>query len=394
MSIKKMMKTNKLLTTVLLLLSFFSCNKEELLNSEADILSVEWPENVNPVFFGNPIISNDEIRIPINVSTQADQAAVEELLKHLALKLTLTQGAAVFPESGTAMDFSQKRLQHYTVTSEDGKWTKEYKASFFSMFNNTTFNFEHYEIPDGKKYHVFYEIAEGEKQYVWASGNAGFALTAGTTTAENYPTGAIATGGYLGTSGVKLTTCSTGGLGALVKKPIAAGNLFLGYFDPSIVLTKPLEATQFGVSTLQTSISHLRFMGKYQAGPEYKDAEGNVLQKTDYADIYAVLYEAETDAKGKPVMLNGTNIKTAPNIVAIALLSENQREQLRVANIKTDDYRQITIPFVQKRNIDPTKRADGKYYLTVVFSSSAKGDLFEGAIGSALYIDDIELIEE
>jgi hypothetical protein len=389
-----MMKKTKLLTTVLVLLSFFSCNREELLNSEADILSVEFPENVNSLFFGNPIISNNEIRIPINVSTQADQEAVEELLKQLALNLSLTKGASVSPGSGTVLDFSQKRSQTYQVTSEDGKWTKAYKVSFFSMFNIRTFNFEHYEIPEGKKYQIFYEMAGNEKQYVWASGNGGFALTAGNAPPENYPTGATPTGGYMGTSGAKLTTCSTGGLGALVKKPIAAGNLFLGYFDPSTALTKPLEATQFGVSTIQTSVSYLRFMGKYQAGPEYKDVEGNILPKTDYADIYAVLYEAETDAKGKPVMLNGTNIKTAPNIVAIADLSENQREQLRVENIETDDYRRIIIPFVQKQTVDPQKRAAGKYYITVVFSSSAKGDLFEGALGSTLYIDDVELIEE
>jgi hypothetical protein len=388
------MRKTELLAIVLLLLSFFSCNREELLNSEADILSVELPENVNSLFFGNPIISNNEIRIPINASTQADQEAVEDLLKQLPLKLILTQGAAVSPASGTTMDFSQKRLQLYNVTSEDGKWSKEYKVSFFSMFNITAFNFEHYEIAEGKRYQVFYEIADGEKQYVWASGNSGFALTAGTATAEKYPTSATVTGGYLGTSGVKLTTCSTGGLGALVKKPIAAGNLFLGYFDPSIALTKPLEATQFGVSTTQTNVSYMRFMGKYQAGPEYKDAAGNVLPKIDYADIYAVLYEAEMDEKDKPIMLNGANIKTASNIMAIADLSETQREQLRVGNIEKDDYREIIIPFLQKRMIDPKKRVDGKYYFTVVFSSSAKGDLFEGAIGSTLYIDDVELIEE
>jgi hypothetical protein len=387
------MKRTKLWTVFLLMLSLFSCNREELLNSEADILSVELPESVNPLFFGNPIISNNEIRIPTIATTPTDQEAAEALLKQLPLKLTLTKGA-VSPENGIAKDFSQNRLQLYHVTSEDSKWTKEYKVSFFSMFNITTFHFEHYEISSEKKYQIFYEMAGDEKQYVWASGNAGFALTSGSTPSENYPTGATVNGGYLGTSGAKLTTLSTGGLGALVKKPIAAGNLFLGYFDPAFVLTKPLEATQFGISTIQTNPSYLRFMGKYQAGPEYKDVAGNVLPLTDYADIYAVLYEAELDAKGKPVMLNGTNIQTAPNIVSIALLSEEQREQLRVNNIETDNYRQITIPFVKKRNIDPQKRADGRYYITVVFSSSAKGDLFEGAIGSTLYIDDVELIED
>jgi hypothetical protein len=34
---------------------------------------------------------------------------------------------------------------------------------------------------------------------------------------------------------------------------------------------------------------------------------------------------------------------------------------------------------------------DGKYNVAIVFSSSIKGDLFEGAAGSTLYIDEVEL---
>ena len=31
------------------------------------------------------------------------------------------------------------------------------------------------------------------------------------------------------------------------------------------------------------------------------------------------------------------------------------------------------------------------YNLAIVFASSVKGDLFEGAVGSTLYIDEVEL---
>ena len=34
---------------------------------------------------------------------------------------------------------------------------------------------------------------------------------------------------------------------------------------------------------------------------------------------------------------------------------------------------------------------DGKYNVAIVFSSSIKGDLFEGAAVSTLYIDEVEL---
>ena len=46
---------------------------------------------------------------------------------------------------------------------------------------------------------------------------------------------------------VKLETRLTGSLGALVKMPIAAGNLFIGEFDMTNALSKPLEATRFGI---------------------------------------------------------------------------------------------------------------------------------------------------
>ena len=54
------------------------------------------------------------------------------------------------------------------------------------------------------------------------------------------------------------------------------------------------------------------------------------------------------------------------------------------------------IPFepVKGRVIDDTKLKNGEYKLGIVFSSSVDGAYFKGAVGSTLYVDEVELICE
>ena len=46
---------------------------------------------------------------------------------------------------------------------------------------------------------------------------------------------------------LKLSTRSTGGMGAMMNMPMAAENLFIGTFDTMSALSDPLKATQFGL---------------------------------------------------------------------------------------------------------------------------------------------------
>ena len=52
---------------------------------------------------------------------------------------------------------------------------------------------------------------------------------------------------------------------------------------------------------------------------------------------------------------------------------------------------QITL---KGRVIDDTKLKNGAYKLGIVFSSSVDGAYFKGAVGSTLYVDEVELICE
>lgn len=372
-------------------LSFFSCEQGELLNSEADIIEVILPDNMK---VGKPIITNDKVRIPKIALTKEDSTELAEQIKNLAPRFVLTPGAVISDE-GVARDFTTP--QTYIVTSEDKEWSKKYTVSFFdSKFDRTEFSFSNYELFDGKKqYYTFFEIDDrtGEKQLVWDSGNGGFALTAKESTpAGDYPTSSILDG--KNGAGVKLTTSSTGTFGMLVGMPIAAGNLFLGRFILKDATSKPLEATQFGVSTLMDEPKKLTLWCKYKAGEEYKDKYNNVYPDIiDSPEVYAVLYEPKIDGDGKAIMLNGTNIRTADNIISMAVMQPLQIESIRVNDIVNDPYTFVEIPFIPTlpiKEFDPEKQEKGKYYIALVFSSSANGNLFEGAVGSTLYVDEVK----
>ncbi|MEJ5090142.1 PCMD domain-containing protein [Sphingobacterium faecium] len=58
--------------------------------------------------------------------------------------------------------------------------------------------------------------------------------------------------------------------------------------------------------------------------------------------------------------------------------------------IETDKWTAFEVPFsfVNGKSFDPSK----EYMYTIVFSSSKEGDMFNGAVGSTLYIDEVELV--
>ena len=370
-------------------LCLIACERGTLLNSEADILDVVLPQEM---LTGKPIITNNEVRVPSFAITETQKEQFIEQLLTLNPQFVLTEGAHI-EQVDSVRDFSKP--QKYTVVSQDGKWKKTYTFSFFTaIFNLNFFDFSHYESTEasnGKQYTVFYEVTNDETFYIWSSGNAGFAITAPQNApTDSYPTFATSEG-KVG-SACKLVTRSTGDLGASVKMPIAAGNLFLGDFEVSKAMSQPLEATQFGILTTQDKPVKIGLYCKYKAGPTFINKDKEVLPKVDKPNIYAVLYEPKMDENQKPIKLNGANVLTDNSIICKAVLSEQQANDIKVNNINTDNYKYIEIPFVDGDvAFDPTKQAAGKYFFTIVFSSSIGGDLFEGAIESTLCVDEVQI---
>ena len=104
-----------------------------------------------------------------------------------------------------------------------------------------------------------------------------------------------------------------------------------------------------------------------------------IKDRIDEGTIYSVLYDNH-DKNGKAVVLHGDDVQTSPQIVAIAILP----------NIgKTEEWTYFNIPFNYKKNIDAEKLTNGGYSLAVVCSSSVDGAIFQGAIGSTLWVDKI-----
>ena len=189
--------------------------------------------------------------------------------------------------------------------------------------------------------------------------------------------------------GVCLNTQSAGMMGEWMKKPIAAGSLFLGKFQIDYVLTDALKSTRFGVPNSKEPV---RITGwyKYQPGEKFTDMDMNVYpDRKDEASIYAVYYR-NTDDKGESYVLDGHAVEDLDKL----LDNPQVYKVARVASLPaTDTWTQWEMFFEGRDAPDDLVAAQG-CNLALVFSSSKRGAQFEGAVGSTLYIDEVEVSYE
>ena len=378
------MKLSNILLSIAVCSSLTSCFKDEPLNAECDIeQAYVHTDNPSEIFFA---ASDTLVNVPSELTNITFNVKVGADLTNMAPMFRLTEGATIEPASGSAHDFSDGKSVTYKVTSQDGQWSRSYVVAFKAQASVGKYDFENFRTTQGSAGGEYYEWSDlsknGEWMGNWATGNPGYNISMSSAGAYDYPTVPY-TDGYYG-SAVKLETRSTGPLGELVNMRLAAGNLFIGYFDVSKALTSTLKATNFG---LPFDRKPIRFTGhyKYAPGSEYKDKSGNIIAgKTDQGDIYAVFYRNH-DSNGKPVILYGDDVLTNSNIVAIA----------RIPEVKaTDGWAQFDVNFEYTGEIDPAELANRGYNLTVVFSSSIEGASFCGAIGSTLIVDEVEVVCE
>lgn len=375
------MKVINWLLVLGMMLAMASCIKKEPLNAECDIVGVVLPDDE---LNRTPIIEND--RVTLIVKNHVN-------ITELSPEFELTPGATISPESGTERDFTEP--QTYVVTSQDGEWSKVYTVTVQrNNAINLKYGFEDIRLVksmQGGSYDEFLDVSINESTHqrdtmVWASGNAGFAMTNGKNPPETYPT-FQADEGYIGKC-VEMVTRSTGAWGAMVNKPIAAGNLFIGKFNVTIAVATPLKATQFG-TPFSSVPRYFNGYYKYKPGEVYQRLnESNKLEtvegKVDECNIYAVFFESTPEME----WLDGSNVLSEdnPNIIAVARLSDEQRQP-------KEEWTYFHLPFVFRdgKSIDPDKLENGLYSITIVMSSSIDGDYFSGAVGSTLRVDELEL---
>lgn len=370
---KKMKAIRRALMLCALPLLATACIQDEAPNAEADI---ETCLLAGDVLNREPVVENNRVTLIVKKGTDVTALAPE---------FTLTPGATISPASGTVLDFT--RPQSYVVTSEDGNWSKTYTVEVsFSGITISKYRFEQTRLDEKGKYYIFYDTDLAGKQQDWASGNPGFALTGAGNSPADYPTYHWAEGktGYC----LGLTTRRTGSWGNLMNMPLAAGNLFIGTFDTANALTNPLTATRFGKPFYYIP-TYVRGYYRYTAGDTFYELDKSLKDKLrpvpgvrDVFDIYAVFYESTPDMP----TLDGINrlAEDNPNILAVARIDDPQ---------EATEWTEFVLPFVFRagKEVDPVKLAEGKYNLAIVFSSSVRGDYFEGAPGSTLLIDEVEL---
>ena len=258
------MKLSNILLSIAVCSSLTSCFKDEPLNAECDIeQAYVHTDNPSEIFFA---ASDTLVNVPSELTNITFNVKVGADLTNMAPIFRLTEGATIEPANGSAHDFSDGKTVTYKVTSQDGQWSRSYVVAFKAQVSVGKYDFENFRTTQGSAGGEYYEWSDlsknGEWMGNWATGNPGYNISMSSAGAYDYPTVPY-TDGYYG-SAVKLETRSTGPLGELVNMRLAAGNLFIGYFDVSKALTSTLKATNFG---LPFDRKPIRFTGHYKYAP-------------------------------------------------------------------------------------------------------------------------------
>ena len=409
------MNKTTLVAFAAVLLSLGSCIKAEQENTECDIeaisLHIENPKayfrNVRDTMLVAAIdrASND-LAFLINSYAEMQSAPTT---------LYVTPGASVYMETaagefvpfvnGTSVDFSGEQEHRFRVVSEDKAWDRTYNVSVKHRAEAQaylSFGFEEYSLDATGKYYVWDApsvfIDETGKS-TWKNGNPGFRISKSSAQPMDYPSTPVVGGGPDGSDCVKLETCDTGPFGKMVNMLLASGSMFNGFFDVGNALKDALKATQFGSPFTYKPVL-LRIWLRYEPGSVYQDRDGNPMAGiVDEPDVYVVLYRNE-DASGNKVQPDGNDMLTNPYIIGKGRLphhyDENGGDLLSGDPIHglTSEWQEYSIPITYTTEPDPDILEDGGYSIIISIASSWQGGYFKGAIGSKLYIDNMQLFCE
>jgi hypothetical protein len=111
--------------------------------------------------------------------------------------------------------------------------------------------------------------------------------------------------------------------------------------------------------------------------------------RKDEGSIYAVYYR-NLDAQGNKYRLDGHALEDLDKLM-------DNPQVYKVARVPslppTDQWRHFEM-FFEGKDAPDDMVAKKEFSLAIVFSSSVRGARFEGAIGSTLYVDEVEVSYE
>ncbi len=356
MEMKSGIKTIAKPFLLLALILLQGCIKEDKfgLSGFNQIRAFEIPGQAGPT-----TISQDELRITIPFAEGEDVSALAPQ------RIEISNLARISPRAGEVQDFREPVL--YTVTAEDGSeavWEVTVRvAEPQPQLANSGFDLWY----DAGGYQQPGSDAEST---IWDTANPGLAIVGGAnTTPEDLGNGDFA---------ARMVS---------VRAPLfvrmAAATLYTGSFTDGFPNpTDPRSNIDFG-TLFSGRPSAFRVAYRYLPGAEYLDGSGNPLPGGDQADLYILLERREGDQVarvGTAWYRSGDTVadwQTLEVPVKYGPLSSSDPE-FEYANIRPGETW-----------ADPDARPT---HITVVFSSSALGDFFTGAIGSELWVNDFELV--
>lgn len=352
------MKT-KLLLFCIGLLCLTSCIKDEAPYKEADIEQFNLPDSI----MVSSVISGNSILVMVS-----DTTGITKL--NFAPDIKLSPQATVFPALGDSVQFVDY-VATYKVTSEDKTIEKIYTVEVVP-YVSMKFDFEKWTT---KFFGTTKEYPMLDDQF-WSNANAGVAIIL--SPGALYPTRPTEDS-YKGQYAALLETQK--GKNVLgMKTPLFTGSMFRGVFSLKIPAVK---SAQFGQIQPKYAGKPVLFTGyyKYKPGEVFTDVDENIIpDRVDECSIYAVMYKVTKGAAGRNEFLDGTNINTSDKVIGRAALADGSAKS---------EFTKFSIPFVYTEELDYNTY---DYKFAVVFSSSKAGDFYEGAVGSTLIVDEVEVV--
>ena len=305
-----------------------------------DTVFTDEPNRMISLLFANPIPQDS---LPLTFITS----------------FSLSPGASSVPASGEMITVnSLDETVTVTLTAEDGRQIMYLVVVRDNQLPNSDFEDWHSIIGmDGIPY---LDPGNDAESTVWATANQG------TSMYSVYGTQPLTEGDN---TMVQITTGET----SMV--PITAGTLFTGKFDINGAIqhpTDPGQATIFGIP-FSLRPSAIKFKYAFEPGSNY---------------VLATLNNPSNIFGGFTV----TPLSGEDEFTAFAILERRNsggsveigRAEFTSGEVQTD-LTELILSFSYTNGQKPT-------HISVVFASSKDGDLFTGAVGSTLIVDDVELI--
>lgn len=356
------MKYNLFIVGLLFSFCILSGCGEEPMYREADIESITFADSV----FVNYVVGETEVIAFVRKNTD---------MTNLVPIITLSPKATCVPASGIAQNFTSS--VKYTVTSEDGAYTKSYDVIVQEIDTILIYNFEDWGTAGGVwNYPALKDIT-------WQSANPGIAMALGQRDA--YPTRPTADGEGLGGGKAALMETLRGKSVFGRNIAIFSGSFFRGKFK--LNSGNVLLSTRFGQIHPKECGKPKTFSGyyKYTPGPYFIQPKGSdgvdtLFSEVDDFSIYASLYRVSKGIKGVEESLDGTNILDVNSgVIAKAEMQKTQR-------IPQPNFTKFSLDFVYTEEMDYNTY---NYKLALVFASSRDGDNYRGAPGSTLVVDSV-----